>query len=91
MMVVDCQGSWTGAGGAGDAGGAGPTPGCFLLTDPAMHCTEMTRFGSTNLGLRGFGRFFRTHRCNQHCAALRLPESPLQQTQAHQASPPQSP
>ncbi|KAJ1400126.1 kinase-like domain-containing protein [Ochromonadaceae sp. CCMP2298] len=72
MMVVDCQGSWTGGG----AGGAG-----FLLTDPAVHCTELLLFGSTNMGHRGFDRFFRTHRCNRHCAAMGLHASPLQTAQ----------
>jgi hypothetical protein len=104
MMVVDCQGCWTGAGGTtagtdsgtGGSGSAGagaasvttpdtPTPPCFLLTDPAVHCTSLLLFGSTNMGHGGFDRFFRTHKCNQHCAALRLPESPLQrQTQQAQ-------
>ncbi|KAJ1432517.1 kinase-like domain-containing protein [Ochromonadaceae sp. CCMP2298] len=88
MMVVDCQGSWTGAGRAGGAG--------FLLTDPAVHCTELLLFGSTNMGHGGFDRFFRTHRCNQHCAALGLHERPRQaqaQAQAQQAQglPPQAP
>eukprot|EP00601_Ochromonadales_sp_CCMP2298_P014139 CAMPEP_0173234334 /NCGR_PEP_ID=MMETSP1142-20121109/10157_1 /TAXON_ID=483371 /ORGANISM="non described non described, Strain CCMP2298" /LENGTH=111 /DNA_ID=CAMNT_0014164341 /DNA_START=47 /DNA_END=379 /DNA_ORIENTATION=- len=86
MMVVDCQGSWTGAGRAGGAGTSGSgsgigssasvgvagattsppsPPSGFLLTDPAVHCTELLLFGSTNMGHGGFDRFFRTHRCNQ--------------------------
>eukprot|EP00601_Ochromonadales_sp_CCMP2298_P015072 CAMPEP_0173218038 /NCGR_PEP_ID=MMETSP1142-20121109/828_1 /TAXON_ID=483371 /ORGANISM="non described non described, Strain CCMP2298" /LENGTH=509 /DNA_ID=CAMNT_0014145683 /DNA_START=217 /DNA_END=1746 /DNA_ORIENTATION=- len=90
MMVVDCQGSWTG-GGAGTSGTvntgfSSPTPDCFLLTDPAVNCTSLLRFGSTNLGHRGFDRFFRTHRCNQHCAALGLLPPPPPQAQA-QAQP----
>eukprot|EP01034_Spumella_vulgaris_P021282 gene21282-27305_t len=61
LMVVDCQGIYDAA------------SKTFKLTDPAVHCTTLTRFGGTNLGKIGFKRFFKTHVCNAHCAALSLP------------------
>ena len=45
----------------------------FLLTDPAIHCKDLLRFGSCNLGKMGMSRFFRTHACNSICRSLRLP------------------
>eukprot|EP01034_Spumella_vulgaris_P039414 gene39414-48708_t len=38
LMVVDCQGIYDAA------------SKTFKLTDPAVHCTTLTRFGGTNLG-----------------------------------------
>jgi hypothetical protein len=60
LMVVDCQGVYA------------AETNTFTLTDPAIHCTTLTRFGSTNLGTVGFQRFFKTHVCNEHCYALKL-------------------
>ena len=55
----------------------------YILTDPAIHCTELVRsspyvgvqFGSTNLGQDGMDQFFATHECNSVCGALRLPRN----------------
>ncbi|KAF0519076.1 kinase-like protein [Gigaspora margarita] len=30
----------------------------FLLTDPAIHCIDISRFGSTNFGVKGIKEFF---------------------------------
>ncbi|CAG8449012.1 17402_t:CDS:2 [Acaulospora morrowiae] len=43
----------------------------FLLTDPAIHCTDPLRFGRTNLGKRGIDDcFLKNHRCNEICEKL---------------------
>ncbi|CAF1629561.1 unnamed protein product [Adineta ricciae] len=44
----------------------------YLLTDPCIHSTDLTRFGRTNLGKQGIKRFFQTHICNSICQALKL-------------------
>lgn len=44
----------------------------FTLTDPALHCKDLTRFSGTNLGIDGMHRFFRTHHCNSICKAMNL-------------------
>jgi hypothetical protein len=44
----------------------------LLLTDPAIHCTNLLRFGRTNLGLDGMARFFRTHKCGELCKKMNL-------------------
>ncbi|CAG8443822.1 4823_t:CDS:1, partial [Cetraspora pellucida] len=37
----------------------------FLLTDPAIHCVDLLRFGKTNLGKSGIQKcFLANHRCN---------------------------
>eukprot|EP00873_Tetraselmis_striata_P028856 jgi/Tetstr1/449120/TSEL_036331.t1 len=46
--------------------------GNILLTDPAIHCCDMSLFGDTNMGLLGFTDFFATHHCNSRCRALGL-------------------
>jgi hypothetical protein len=61
MMVVDCQGVFDAA------------TNSFILTDPAIQCKEVIRFGDTNLGQKGMERFCQTHRCNEYCLALGLP------------------
>jgi hypothetical protein len=61
LMVVDCQGCFN----------VGTNK--FLLTDPAIHCTALTRFGGTNMGGTGFKNFFKTHRCNAICRGIGLP------------------
>ena len=58
LMVVDCQGVFD------------KKLNTFKLTDPAVHCSDVTRFGGTNLATFGFERFFKTHRCNQYCHSL---------------------
>jgi len=60
ILVVDCQGGFDARQG-------------FMLTDPAVHCKDLSRFGDTNLGLNGIRRFFDTHKCNDVCRALGLP------------------
>ena len=55
----------------------------YVLTDPAIHCTELVRsgpnvgaqFGNTNLGQEGMNQFFATHECNSVCRALHLPRN----------------
>ncbi|KAI1695514.1 alpha-kinase family domain-containing protein [Ditylenchus destructor] len=42
------------------------------LTDPAIHCKDLTRFGGTNLGLDGMKSSFNHHVCNKFCAAMEL-------------------
>ena len=61
LMVVDCQGCFN----------SGLNK--FLLTDPAIHCTTLLRFGGTNMGATGFKNFFKTHRCNDICRGIGLP------------------
>lgn len=58
MIVVDCQGGYNAASKR------------FLLTNPAIHSTDVTLFGDTNLGVSGMKKFFETHRCNGYCTAL---------------------
>lgn len=52
----------------------------LILTDPAIHHINILRYGSTNLGVRGIQMFFRVHKCNNICRALKLdkelPEQP---------------
>jgi len=60
LMIVDCQGVYH-----------SPT-NTFKLTDPAVHCKDVLRFGGTNLGKDGFIRFFKSHECNAHCRKLGL-------------------
>ena len=45
-----------------------------LLTDPAIHCRDLTRFGSLNLGETGMQMFFDTHQCKKYCKLLKLPQ-----------------
>lgn len=44
----------------------------YILTDPAIHCNSLRRFGKTNLGREGMYKFFRTHYCNGICKAMAL-------------------
>ena len=44
----------------------------YVLTDPAVHCGSLRRFGNTNLGREGMYKFFRTHYCNGICKAMAL-------------------
>ncbi|CAG8735137.1 26256_t:CDS:1, partial [Racocetra persica] len=37
----------------------------FMLTDPAIHCVDLLRFGKTNLGKKGIKKcFLAKHKCN---------------------------
>lgn len=56
VMVVDLQ-------------GVNNERGIFF-TDPAVHSTNLHRFGKTNLGPDGFARFFKTHSCSELCYEL---------------------
>jgi len=47
----------------------------LLLTDPAIHCPGMLRFGKTNLQQAGVDAFLSTHKCNDFCRALGLPHT----------------
>ena len=64
MVVTDVQGLKT-----GDS---------FILTDPAIHCKDLTRFGATNMGPSGIDSRFSTHVCNPICEALKLRRHPSQ-------------
>ncbi|KAI1696084.1 alpha-kinase family domain-containing protein [Ditylenchus destructor] len=44
------------------------------LTDPAIHCTDVLRFGRTNLSKEGMERFFARHKCNKFCQGMELEE-----------------
>ena len=43
-----------------------------VLTDPAIHYSNVLCHGSTNLGKRGIEQFFRMHKCNDICRAMKL-------------------
>ena len=55
------------------------TPPVFELTDPVVHCKNSSRedqrhlYGRTDHGRKGMTNFFKTHICNNLCAALGLP------------------
>lgn len=54
-------------------------PDEFLLTDPAILCPQnMNRFSVTNLGIKAVEEFFKKHRCNSFCIALKLQKHKLQ-------------
>lgn len=63
-MVVDLEGVVAPIGGKGQTG--------VLLTDPAIHCKDNTRYGSMNHSIGGMKNFFATHTCNQFCKKLGL-------------------
>ncbi|CAG8559953.1 5_t:CDS:2, partial [Dentiscutata heterogama] len=45
----------------------------FILTDPAIHCVDRSRFGKTNLGIKGIDKCLLTsHKCNDICKKLEL-------------------
>jgi len=44
----------------------------MLLTDPAIHCPGVLRFGKTNMQQAGVDAFYKAHSCNQFCRALGL-------------------
>ena len=46
----------------------------YILTDPSIHCQD-PKFGNTNLGKVGIEQFFKTHKCSEICAAMRLPKN----------------
>eukprot|EP01124_Arcella_intermedia_P017213 TRINITY_DN239_c0_g1_i4.p1 TRINITY_DN239_c0_g1~~TRINITY_DN239_c0_g1_i4.p1 ORF type:complete len:733 (-),score=170.53 TRINITY_DN239_c0_g1_i4:228-2426(-) len=44
----------------------------IILTDPAIHCVDITRFGGTNLSKAGIDQFVGNHECNRFCKLLNL-------------------
>ena len=55
----------------------------LILTDPAIHNTNILCHGSTNLGMKGIQKFFQVHECNDICRALKLDtELPEQSSEA---------
>ncbi|GMR43981.1 hypothetical protein PMAYCL1PPCAC_14176 [Pristionchus mayeri] len=65
LMVVDLEGVVPQS--IGSEGSKG-----VLLTDPAIHCTDLTRYGKLNHGPGGMKKFFDHHVCNQFCKKLGL-------------------
>ena len=55
----------------------------YVLTDPAIHCGSLRRFGKTNLGREGMYKFFRTHYCNGVCKAMALKFHRYQPTEVY--------
>ena len=55
----------------------------YVLTDPAIHCGSLRRFGKTNLGRKGMYKFFRTHYCNGICKAMALKFHRFQPTEVY--------
>ena len=55
----------------------------YVLTDPAIHCGSLRRFGKTNLGREGMYKFFRTHYCNGVCRAMALQFHRFQPTEVY--------
>ncbi|XP_028404560.1 alpha-protein kinase vwkA-like [Dendronephthya gigantea] len=55
----------------------------YVLTDPAIHCGSLRRFGKTNLGREGMYKFFRTHYCNGICKAMALKFHRFQPTEVY--------
>lgn len=49
----------------------------FLLSDPVIHSDlgQAHLFGATDMGRRGIDAFLRSHRCNDVCRLLKLPEN----------------
>ncbi|PAA69773.1 hypothetical protein BOX15_Mlig000706g2 [Macrostomum lignano] len=45
-----------------------------LMTDPAIHCLDVTRYAPLNLGRSGMQAFFNGHQCGQLCRRLGLEE-----------------
>ena len=56
-----------------DLQGVASRDGCsIVLTDPAIHDTNLLFHGSTNLGNRGIEAFFLAHSCNEICRKMKL-------------------
>ncbi|GMT16046.1 hypothetical protein PFISCL1PPCAC_7343 [Pristionchus fissidentatus] len=64
LMVVDLEGVVAQIAKDGKTG--------VLLTDPAIHCEDRTRYGPMNHGPGGMKNFFATHKCNEFCKKLGL-------------------
>lgn len=60
FMVVDCHGAYN------------VRSDTFQLTDPALHCSDVCRFGNTNLGSVGMNKFLDSHVCNSICRKMGL-------------------
>ena len=58
-----------------------------LFTDPQIHTLHSADTNQKgNMGLEGFGAFFRTHVCNGVCRQLRLPPIPLNENELKAAA-----
>ena len=44
----------------------------FEMTDPAIHSHSGPKYGTTDIGKKGFKDFFSTHKCSPLCKALGL-------------------
>eukprot|EP01031_Cornospumella_fuschlensis_P028362 gene28362-34241_t len=60
LMVVDCQGCFS------------PERKTFLLTDPALNSIKLQKFGRTNMAVKGYMKFFSSHKCNQYCIQMNI-------------------
>jgi hypothetical protein len=60
-MVVDLQGIISGT-----------IVRTIELTDPAIHCIDLLRYGRTNLGDQGMASFFGRHQCTEVCKQMGL-------------------
>jgi len=71
MMVVDLQGVIATDSDTSESStphsGSKPDGPKLLLTDPAIHDVDLTRFYPMNHGLKGMQLFFANHECNQFC------------------------
>ena len=52
----------------------------YILTDPSIHRQD-PKFGNTNFGKVGMEQFLKTHKCNDICAAMRLPKNKYMKSQ----------
>ena len=62
-LLCDIQGVWNHVDG-------------FVLTDPVILSRAGRKWGSTDKGIDGIRRFFRTHKCNGLCRRLGLDPEP---------------
>lgn len=44
----------------------------FFMVNPAIHCVDPSRFGSSNLSTNGMDAFLKGHVCNKFCESLGL-------------------
>jgi hypothetical protein len=63
MLLVDVQGT--------------KSSGGYVLTDPAFHTKDGAEYGDTNLGIKGIQSFFKSHKCESTCKALKLEYHPV--------------
>merc|ERR1712045_520837 len=51
-----------------------------FYTDPQIHSFDGEGFGLGNLGREGLEKFLKTHKCNEVCGLLKLPEVTVEET-----------